>query len=162
MKAENQEIRRENTKLNTQVSEVTRQNEELNERMTLAKKLNISGLSLQALKSNGKKEKRISKAKQLQVTFTIPQNNSTPVGSKVIYMRLTNPEGSLLGESGKFEFEGSKIAFTERKTIEYEGKEIQGITIYWNVNTALTPGKYIVELFCDNYRIGRNSFTFEK
>ena len=162
LKAENQEIRRENTKLNTQVSEVTRQNEELNERMTLAEKLNISGLSLQALKSNGKKEKRISKAKQLQVTFTIPQNNSTPVGSKVIYMRLTNPEGSLLGESGKFEFEGSKIAFTERKTIEYEGKEIQGITIYWNVNTALTPGKYIVELFCDNYRIGRNSLTFEK
>lgn len=162
LKAENQEIKKENNKLNSQVSQVSKENEALNERMTLAERLNISGLQLSALKSNGKNEKRISKAKQLLVTFTIPQNNSTPVGTKVIYLRITNPEGSLLGENGKFEFEGSRVAYTERKTIEYEGKEISGVNIYWTVNTALNPGKYNVELFCDNYRIGRRSFTFEK
>ena len=50
---------------------------------------------------------------------------------------------------------------TEKKTIEYSGQEIAGITIYWNVNTALTPGDYTVEIFADNYRLTSRKFTLK-
>lgn len=162
LRAENQEMRTRNEALSSQVQEVSARNSVLNERMTLAEKLNVTGVSLAALKSNGKSEKNITKARQLCVTFTIPQNNSTPVGSKTIYLRLTNPEGQLLGNGGSMSFEGGSVACTARKNIEYSGDEISGIRIYWDVNTTLTPGDYTVELFTDGYRLASRHFTMKK
>ncbi len=162
LRSENEQIRQRNQQLSTRVANETKRAEALSERMVLAEKLNVTGLSLTPLKKNGKNEKNVTKAKQLMVTFTIPQNNSTPLGEKVIYLRITNPEGSLLGDAGHFSFEGGSVACTARKTIEYAGEEISGIHIYWDVNTTLTPGDYTVELFADNYRLTSRKFTLKK
>ncbi len=162
LKAENEKIRTQNQRLTSQVNQATKENEDLSKRMTLAEKLNVTGVTLTALKSNGKTEKRITKAKQLRVMFTIPQNNSTPVGEKTIYLRITSPEGYLLGENGSFPFEGGQVPYTERKTFEYAGQEIPDMAIYWNVNTTLNAGTYNVELFIDDYRLTSRDFTFEK
>ena len=96
------------------------------------------------------------------VTFTIPQNNSTPVGPKTIYLRLTGPEGTLLGASGTFSFEGQNIQCTAKKTVDYSGDEIAGIRIYWDVDQTLNPGDYTVELFADNFRLTSRHFTLKK
>ncbi len=162
LKAENAEVKAQNARLNSQVTEVTRRNENLSERVTLAEKLNVTGVGLTALKKNGKVEKNVTKAKQLKVTFTIPQNNSTPVGEKTIFLRLVSPEGQLLGSGASFPFEGRNIPATARKTIEYSGEEIPGIVIYWDVTTALTPGEYTVELFTEGYRLCSRRFTLKK
>ena len=162
LRAENVEIKEQNQRLSSKVAETTKQNEHLSERMTLAEKLNVTGVSLTALKKNGKNEKNVTKAKQLMVTFTIPQNNSTPVGEKVIYLRITSPEGQLLGGSVSFPFEGKNIPATARKAVEYGGDEIAGIKIYWDVNTTLTPGDYTVELFTEGYRLASRHFTLKK
>lgn len=162
LKTENQEIKDKNRTLSERINQVSRDNETLNERMTLAEKLNVTGVTLQSLKGNGKNEKNITKARQLLVTFTIPQNNSTPVGEKTIYLRIMNPEGDLLGNGGVFNFEGQSIKCTARTTIEYGGEEIGGIKIYWDVNSTLNPGNYTVELFADNYRLASKSFTMKK
>lgn len=162
LKAENEKIRTQNQRLTSQVNQATKENEDLSKRMTLAEKLNVTGVTLTALKSSGKTEKRITKAKQLRVMFTIPQNNSTPVGEKTIYLRITSPEGYLLGENGSFPFEGGQVPYTERKTFEYAGQEIPDMAIYWNVNTTLNAGTYNVELFIDDYRLTSRDFTFEK
>ncbi len=162
LKNENQEIKDKNRKLTERVQSVSKTNEELNERMVLAEKLNVTGISLTALNKKGKKEKNITKARQLMVTFTIPQNNSTPVGEKTIYLRLVSPEGELLGNGGVFNFEGQSVKCTARKMIEYEGEEIADITIYWDVNATLNPGEYTVELFADNYRLASRKFTMKK
>ncbi len=96
------------------------------------------------------------------VTFTIRQNNSTPVGNKTIYLRIVNPEGQLLSGGMTFDFEGRAIPATARKTVEYAGDEIPGVTIYYDVNTTLNPGDYTVELFTDGYRLTSRHFTLKK
>jgi hypothetical protein len=45
--------------------------------------------------------------------------------------------------------------------VEYAGEELSGITIYWDVNTALSPGEYLVELFADNYRLTSKKITLK-
>ena len=90
-----------------------------------------------------------------------PQNNSTPVGEKTIYMRIVSPSGQLLSGGGTFSFEGGQVECSAKKIIEYAGEEIGGVTIYWDVNTALTPGDYTVELFADNYRLVSRSFNLK-
>lgn len=161
LRTENQQIRDTNRQLSSQVQETSRQNQQLSERMTLAERLNVTGLSLTALNKKGKNEKKVAKAKQLRVIFTIPQNNSTPVGAKTIYLRITSPSGQLLGNAGTFPFEGASVPYTAKTVIEYAGEEIAGITMYWDVNTALTAGSYTVELFADNFRLTSRSFELK-
>ena len=143
------------------MAETSRRAEALSERMTLAEKLNVTGLTLTPLNKKGKKEKKVTKAVQLVATFTIPQNNSTPVGEKTIYMRIISPSGQLLGQGGTFAFEGGNVEYTAKKSIEYAGEEIGGITIYYDVNTPLIAGDYTVELFADNFRLISRSFTLQ-
>ena len=161
LRTENAQIRDRNQQLSSQVQETSRQNQQLNERMTLAERLNVTGLSLTPLNKKGKQEKNVAKAKQLRVVFTIPQNNSTPVGAKTIYLRITSPSGQLLGNAGSFSFEGASVPYSAKTVIEYSGEEIAGITIYWDVNTALTAGQYTVELFADNFRLTSRSFELK-
>lgn len=161
LRSENEEVKARNQRLSQNIQTVEQSNKELNERMTLAEKLNVTGVNLVALNKKGRTEKKVSKARQLMVTFTIPQNNSTPVGEKEICLRITNPEGDLLTGGGSFQFEGTTLPATARKAIEYAGEEIGGITIYWDVNTTLNPGDYTVELFCDNYRLTSRKFTMK-
>lgn len=162
LRDENTEIRNQNEQLASTVNTISNENKTLNERMTLAEKLNVTGLSLTPLNKKGKNEKNVTKATQLMVTFTIPQNNSTPVGTKTIYLRITGPEGSLLGNGGSFTFEGQTLPCTAKKTIDYEGVEIPDINIYWDVNATLNPGEYLVELFADNFRLISRHFTLKK
>lgn len=161
LRTENKEIKERNTRLNNQVAETSRRAEALSERMTLAEKLNVTGLTLTPLNKKGKKEKKVTKAVQLVATFTIPQSNSTPVGEKTIYMRIISPSGQLLGQGGTFAFEGGNVEYTAKKSIEYAGEEIGGITIYYDVNTPLIAGDYTVELFADNFRLISRSFTLQ-
>jgi len=161
LRNENEQIKQQNTRLSSQVNETTRRNEQLSERMTLAEKLNVTGLNLVGLNRKGKVQKKVSKATQLRLTFTIPQNNSTPVGEKTIYMRITSPSGQLLGPGGTFSFEDATLDFTSRKNIEYAGEEIGGVTIYYDVNTPLISGEYTVELFADNFRLKSQKFTLK-
>ena len=162
LRSENASVKWQNARLSNQVQQVTKSNEELTERMTLAEKLNVSGLNFVALNKKDKNEKRITKAVRLMATFTLPQNNSTPPGEKTIYMRITSPEGNVLtGNGGTFDFEGTSLAATARTTIEYANEEIGGVKIYWDVNTTLNPGDYKVEIFADNYRLASRSFTMK-
>lgn len=162
LRDENEEVKAQNTRLSQTVETVQATNQHLNERMTLAEKLNVTGVNLQALNKKGKVEKNVTKARQLMVTFTIPQNNSTPVGEKTIYCRIVSPEGELLGNAGSFSFEGSTLQASAKKQIEYQGEEIGGIKIYWDVSATLNPGEYTVELFADNYRLASRRFTLSK
>lgn len=163
LRRENTNVKRQNDQLTHNLSQATKDNQELSERITLAEKLNVTGVNLVSLKKNDKNEKNITKAKRLMVTFTLPPNNSTPVGEKTIYLRITNPEGDLLQGNGiTFQFEGQTLDCTAFKTIEYAGEEIGGIQIFWDVTSVLTAGDYTVELFADNFRIYSGRFLMKK
>lgn len=161
LREENQGLTDQNRELTSQVAEVRRQNDDLNEIKTLAEKLTVTTVSLTAVNNKNKSEKKLKKVKQLKVTFTIAPNNTAPTGNKTIYLRLTNPMGDLLGQSGTFSFEGASVAYTEKKSIEYDGAETT-VTMYWNNNATLTAGKYRVEIFADNFRISNQEFQLPK
>lgn len=161
LKAENKEIKAQNRQLASKVSDYTQKNQELSERMELAEKLNLTNLTFTPLNKKGKREKRIGRAKQLLVSFTIPQNNSTPVGEKTFYVRIVSPEGTVLGNGDTFPFENGNVVYSDKKTVEYDQQEMK-LNVYHNVTTALSKGNYIVEVFVDNYRIGSQTFLIEK
>ena len=150
-----------NERLTTQVTQATTQNKELTQTVKLAKKLNITGLSFQAYNKKGKVEKNITKAKQLGVSFIVSPNNTASPGMKDFYIRILSPEGALLGGDLSFELDGSNIAATAKRQMEYANEELS-VSVYWDVNATLTPGDYTVEVFADGYRLASRHFTMKK
>lgn len=161
LKQEIAQVQQKNQQLSTQVTQATASNEQLTQTVQLAKKLNITGLSLNAYNKKGKKEKNITKARQLGVHFTVSPNNTAAAGMKTFYVRIISPEGSLLSGGGSFTIDGQSVQATASRNLEYANEEMSA-SIYWDVNTTLTPGDYTVEVFCDGYRLASRHFTMKK
>jgi hypothetical protein len=161
LKKELDQVNQRNQQLASQVTVATTQNEKLTQTVKLAKKLNITGVSLHAYNKKGKVEKNITKAKQLGVSFIVSPNSTAQAGMKDFYIRILTPEGTLLGGGGSFQIDGSTVQCTAHRQIEYANEEVS-ISVYWDVNTTLTPGDYTVEVFADGYRLASRHFTMKK
>ena len=161
LKQEIQQVQQKNEQLSSQVTQATTENKELTQTVQLAKKLNITNLSFRAYNKKGKNEKNITKARQLGATFTVSPNNTAAPGMKTFYMRIISPEGALLGNGGNFSIDGQSVQSTAQRAVEYANDEIT-VSVYWDVNTTLTPGDYTVEIFCDGYRLASRHFTMKK
>lgn len=153
-KDRNQTLARENESVN-------RSNAELSQTVQLAKKLNIAGLSLRAYNKKDKDEKNITKAKKLGVFFSVAPNNTAAPGMKTFYIRILSPEGTLLAGGPSFSYDGSSVSSTASRQLEYANQELP-VSVFWNVNTTLTPGDYTVEVFADGYRLGSGRFNMKK
>lgn len=157
----NNELTARNDELSSQVSDTRAHNEQLKEKVAVAEKLSVTGVSLSAYNKKGKKEKNITKAKQLGVAFTITPNNTAAPGKKDVFVRIKSPEGTLLPGNGSFSFDGASIAYTAKRGIEYANEELP-VSVYWDVTTSLTPGEYTVEIFCEGNRLATRRFTMKK
>lgn len=153
-KGKNETLEREN-------ATISRERSELAETVQQAKKLNITGLTLQAYNKKDKTEKNITKAKKLGVSFTVTPNNTAAPGMKDFYVRIISPEGTLLGSGPAFGYDGATVTSTASRQMEYANEELS-VSVFWNVNTTLTPGDYTVEVFADGYRLKTGRFNMKK
>lgn len=171
LNAANQKLRAENEQVSRKYSEVSatanllkKEKEELSEKVTLASKLDAVGITITPIDSRGKAAKRINKIDKFKISFSIAKNVTAQVGEKYIYVRIVKPDDDVLvkNRADVFPFEGQEINYSCRKLIEYDGEELNDVTLYWNVEEFLYPGDYRVEIFADNYRIGSRSFNLKK
>lgn len=154
LRNQNQELSQRLEQTSSNLAQTQREREHLSERMVLAEKLNVTGVQMTMLNKKDKDEKKIKNARKFKITFTIPQNNSTPVGTKTIYAVIRTPEGQILDGAGTFPFEGGNVPASARRQVEYGGEEIGGVTMYYDIRNALSPGQYTVQLFSDGYALG--------
>ena len=161
LRKEIQEVSERNERLESQVTTTARDNQQLTQTVQLARKLNITGLSLSPLNKKGKAEKNVTKAKQLYVHFTVSPNNTAAPGMKDFYVRISTPEGTLLTGGGNFQLDGATLAATAHRQVEYANEELS-VSLYWDVTTTLTPGDYLVEVFCDGYRLASRRINLKK
>lgn len=161
LKQEIQEVQQKNEQLTTQVTQTTNTNRELTQTVERAKKLNITSMSFQGYKKNNKSEKNITKAKILGATFTVGANPTASAGIKTFYMRIISPEGTLLGNGPSFTANGRTLQATASNQKEYN-QEDTSVSIYWDVNSTLTPGDYTVEIYNDGNLLTSRHFTMKK
>ena len=163
----NQNLTAENTRMKGQYAEATKQIEGLNadkqtlsEKGAIAAQLDATGINLVAKNKRGKATDKMSKCKTLQVNFSIAKNVTASNGMKSIYVRITTPSGSVLTQGGTFSYENRTLKYSMRKEVEYTGNETP-VTLYWNVNEALSGGTYNVSIFADGHMIGARNFTIK-
>ena len=170
LSSENQQLREDKERetrryqqASSQVTNLTRQNEQLTERVTLASRMDAVGIQAKLINSRGRDVKKLSQADQIVITFMIAKNITASVGEKNLYFRIMRPDDDILRKpnSGVFPFENREIAYSMMKSIEYDGEE-KTETVYWKIEEYLSEGTYRVDIFADGNNIGRKTFVLER
>lgn len=145
-----------------QISSLSEEKKNLNEKVTLAAQLDATGITLEAQNKRGKKARKIKDAVKLKIDFTIAKNITAETGERTLYVRIAKPDNSVLTQnpSDTFAYENRQLPYSIKKYIEYNGEE-QNVTVYWNVEEYLYAGTYQVYIFTDGTMIGSKEFTLK-
>ena len=166
----NEELTQENKSMRTQVGKIQdsykvleKQKETLAAKVEIASKLETANMQGTGLMTNGKTTDRVNRAAKLRVCFDVLKNISAPVGEKLLYLRISRPDGALLMHSinDQFKYEDGMINFSAKRSIEYGG-ETTNVCIFYNVDEGeLMAGEYRAEVFADGHMIGGMSFKLK-
>ncbi|NND94715.1 MAG: hypothetical protein HKN45_07590 [Flavobacteriales bacterium] len=168
----NEALTEENTTLSTNLNQVTTQKNQLEstvqDQESLIKEGSvISAMNMTAdglrIKSSGKQAEtnRASRAEMIRTCCTLSENRITKAGKKTLHVRIISPEGVVLDDddypNATFQFEGISGKFSTKRDIEYNN-EPQDVCVFYTVNSELSTGQYIVELYESGALVGKTSF----
>lgn len=163
----NQNLVEENTRVKAQFQEATNkiaglntEKQSLSEKVAIAAQLDAIAINMTAKNKRGKKTEDMNKCKVVQVDFALAKNVTASSGMKNVYVRITTPTGSVLGDGGTFNYENRTLEYSMKKSVEYGGQETP-VSLFWNVNQAMSGGTYRVSIFADGHMIGSKSFSFK-
>lgn len=166
----NKQLVKENQQVKKQYQEVARQAQQLEEERTQlaevvsrASMLEISYFQMTPLNKRDRKTTIYNHIQKLQFDYTIGRNITNKPGMKMLYMRMTRPDGEVMQKSMNdvFQFENNEIAYSISKEFEYAGEEISG-SLYWVVEEILQIGWYNADFFVDGELIGSFPFQIKK
>lgn len=130
----------------------------------LASVLHASNIKLEAIKvkRNGKEKetKKAKKADVLRVTFDIDENRIAESGTKMVYLRIAAPDGTVLnnpanGSGMMTTTKGDHLSYTLSKGIPLTTNQpLKNIIIDWKQEGDYTKGNYKIEVYNDGYKIG--------
>ena len=163
----NKQLAKENTRVKQQYQEQTKvvqqltvDKEKAEEKVALASQLDAAAISVTPRNKRGKDEFKVNNVTQFVVNFTIVKNITVKTGEKIVYLRITKPDGEPLVKdaSNTFKYENVNLEYSAKKYIEYTGEQ-QEVTMYWDVEEYLSAGTYNAYLFVDGVMIGEQSVT---
>jgi len=161
---ENTELKTERNVLNQNLREAKKTEEQLTEKVQIASRLEAENISVAALNSRGKAredEFRARQVEKLQVTFNIAKNDVAPVSGKEILMRIIDDNDNVLFDvargSGTFELDGKETFYTAKQEILFDNTQ-QQVSFLYDKGSEYVPGRYVMELFTDGYKMGSKSF----
>lgn len=165
----NQELTAENNMVREQISLAKNKNKKLEESsknqasiISKASTLNAQLVVCIPINKRSKKQKKASKTTKLKVGFMLSRNVTAKRGEKTIFVRVTRPDDIVLSnpENLLFSFENTKLAYSAKRDVEYEGEQLE-VSIFWDNDGSLIPGTYNVELFSEGKLIGDTTFAIK-
>lgn len=157
---ENQEVRQQYQVVVREAKQLAKERTQLAEVVSRASMLEITDFQMIPLNKRDRKSPIYNQIVKLQFDYTVGRNITNKPGMKMLYLRITRPDGEVMQKSinNVFQFENKNIAYSLAKEFEYAGEEISG-SLYWHVDEILQIGFYNADFFVDGELIG--SFPFE-
>ena len=154
--AENERIREEFQAERRQNSNLTRQKEELTNKVNQAATMKISNYHAQAVrfKGGGKETPtdRAERAERIRLDFTVAANDLIQPGTKLFYVRIADPRRAIIskgtGDEYAFQSNGETLQFTEKVRVNYDGTET-AVRAYYTKPDAyeMMPGTYFIDVY---------------
>jgi hypothetical protein len=169
LKAENEKIKIDYNLEQQKTSDLSKDKDALNEKITGAAVLKAYKISAVAYKSRGVDKEKVTdkavRADKIKVCFTVSENKLVSSGYKRFFVRIAHPDNTILtrGPAYTFQFLGQTLQFSAMETLNYEGNAADVCTFYERpVNGAeLVKGRYVVNVFTEDREIGQTSFELK-
>lgn len=160
--AENVQVKEQLGQMTNDYQELSQKSEELSSTVKIAQKLNAKNIVAEGQNRNSKPTEKIKKVEKIKVCCTVRENAVAKAGKKMVYLRIIRPDEVVLSspDAGTFEYEGSSLAYSAKRELEYENNDID-LCIYWDKTEELVPGTYFVKLYAEGYEIGSGSLTLK-
>lgn len=141
----------------------TKQIENLSEKVEIGSQLRISDISAKGYNKSGKLATKARRTAKIGVAGTLLKNNLAEAGSKMLFIRIISPNGTVLTASNanQFDFEGKTIMYTEKKELDYNNEDVKFEIFYDASNETLEIGTYMISIFCGGKEIGRSSLGLQ-
>ncbi|MBP5367012.1 MAG: hypothetical protein J6Z01_01035 [Bacteroidales bacterium] len=156
LKIKVKDLEEENAGLVQEIAQTTQEKQEAEE--------TASKLSLSNIKINLPDVRKAKKVDSVNIKFAINENKYAQPGNVTVYIRISDQSGAILrtSESGMFDYLGSEIAYTAKKTSHFSGKKTP-LSLTWHTDgITLTPGQYTVTFFMDDTEVEEASFVLKK
>jgi hypothetical protein len=154
--AENERIREEVQNERRQNTNLTRQKEELTNKVNQAATMRLFNYSATAVRfKGGGKETvtdRADRAERIRIDFTVAANELVQPGTKLFYVRIADPKRAIIskgsGDEYSFKANGETLQFTEKVRVNYDGKETAVRAYYVKPDAyELMPGTYFIDVY---------------
>ncbi len=135
------------------------QAQELKDRVRLGSVMRATTIAIQPINDRGRDVSRVRSANMLRVDFMLAANDLTIPGDKVIYARITSPDGYILTTDAipTFEYEGEMLTYSASREVDYQNKELS-VSIFFT-GAGFTDGAYKVELYAEGHLIGQSQIS---
>jgi predicted nucleic acid-binding Zn-ribbon protein len=161
--AENKEVKNQMTRIKDSYQVLEKEKQTLAQKVEIASKLETRNIRVTGLNSKDKEVNKALRVQKIKVCFVVLKNITAPVGDKVVYLRIMRPDNALLMHSvdDVFTYEGSKINYSAKRTVEYGGKDVDVCIFYEAMEGELMAGFYTVDLFMDGQNVGTATFELK-
>ena len=136
--------------------ELSQQVENLSSQVNAGKVLKSRAISLDGYYSNDKPGDRHSRVTYMVANVTLVENSLADHGPVRVYIRVKDPDGTLLmnSESTSFTVNGITLQATASREVDFEGNEVD-LSIYINDTGEFQKGLYTMEAYTEKSLLGR-------
>jgi len=169
LKAENEKIKIDYNLEQQKTTDLSKDKDALNEKITGAAVLKAYKVTAIAYKSRGvdkeKETDKAARADKIKVCFTVSENKLVSSGYKRFFVRIARPDNVILtrGPAYTFQFLGQTLQFSAMETLNFEGDAADVCTYFEHPANGpeLTKGRYLVNVFTEDREIGQTSFELK-
>jgi hypothetical protein len=172
LKTVNKELLTENKSLKTQknqlgdsINRLSQTKEDLASKVAIASQLKVENIRIVAVNDRGKERESPFKSRQigkLKIEFNIAENNVAPIEGKKIMIRVIDENNQVLFDvargSGTFMVNNKEEFYTASQEILFDNTK-QKLTYLYDKGSDYASGSYVLEIYTDNYLMGRGEFA---
>ena len=164
---ENREQKVEINTLNVKIKNINKSNEELEEQIKIAGRLEIKDFEIVGVFRNGSTKINSFKNRSLDkliINFTVLENSLSKIEVLDIYLRIIKPSGQVLYDiskgSGSFTFDKRELFYSTKDEILIDRSEMT-YNLEYVKSEEFNKGEYQVIMYTNNYEIGRSEFIIK-
>ena len=166
LKAENVEMQQEIQRVTRQTTQLAETKEELEGKVEVASALRAFQINATPIRLRGRDREdetdRARRTDRIRVCFTVAENPVASPGNKNAYVRIADPEGSILrmGDDDRYSFTMGEdtLQFSMRGQFNYINQDTD-VCLYWDKQEDFEEGMYLVSIFTDEFRLGETQFS---
>lgn len=162
---ENRSLKTQKNQLGDSINRLSQSKQELATKVAIASQLKAENIRVAAINDRGRERSSPFRSKQvgqLKIEFNLAENSVAPIEGKKIMIRIIDDNGQVLFDvargSGTFMINGKEEFYTAAQEVLFDNTR-QKLTFFYDKGSDYAPGTYTLEIYTDDYLMGRTEFV---